>query len=179
MAFTSAHSLILILSAASMLTVSLANRGWSYGFNNTYYWPWGPNNGSPGSNNTNDDDDGPSKIVVGGSDNWHFGFNYSVWAFQNSPFYVNDVLVFKYDPPNDTVFPHSVYQLPNLWSYLRCDLSRAKMIANTTQGGGDGFEFVLKRWQPYYFACGERGGFHCREGRMKFMVLPLLRRWHY
>lgn len=92
MAFTSAHSLILILFAASMLTVSMANRGWSYGFNNTYYWPWGPNNGSPGSNNTNDDDDGPSKIVVGGSDNWHFGFNYSVWAFQNAPFYVNDVL---------------------------------------------------------------------------------------
>ncbi|KAJ0077557.1 hypothetical protein Patl1_36195 [Pistacia atlantica] len=87
--------------------------------------------------------------------------------------------VFKYDPPSSNVFPHSVYLLPNLWSYLTCDLSRAKIIANSTQGGGDGFKFVLKRWQPYYFACGERGGLHCRDGSMKFMVMPLLRRWHY
>ncbi|KDO49133.1 hypothetical protein CISIN_1g041261mg, partial [Citrus sinensis] len=117
---------------------------------------WGQKNGSHNSNNTSDDD-GPNKIIVGSSDNWHFGFNYSVWAFQNAPFYVNDVLVFKYDPPNDTVFPHSEYLLPNLWSYLRCDIG----------------------WQPYYFACDERGGLHWRDGRMKFMVLPLLRRWHY
>ncbi|KAH9656217.1 Phytocyanin domain-containing protein [Citrus sinensis] len=178
MAFKAAHSLLVILSAASMLAVCSANRGWSNGFNNTYQWPWGHKNESHNSNNTNDDD-GPKKIIVGGSDNWRFGFNYSVWAFKNAPFYVNDVLVFKYDAPNDTIFPHSVYQLPNLWSYLRCDLSRAKMIANATQGDGEGFEFVLKRWLPYYFACGERGGLHCREGRMKFMVLPLLRRWHF
>ncbi|KAH9695707.1 Phytocyanin domain-containing protein [Citrus sinensis] len=164
MAFKAAHSLFVILCAASMLTLCSANRGWSYGLNNTYQRPWGHKNESHNSNNTNDHD-GPNKIIVGGSDHWRFGFNYSVWAFQNAPFYVNDVLVFKYDAPNDTVFPHSVYQLPNLWSYLRCDLSRAKMIAN--------------RWLPYYFACGEHGGLHCREGRMKFMVLPLLRRWHY
>lgn len=87
--------------------------------------------------------------------------------------------VFKYDPPNDTVFPHSEYLLPNLWSYLRCDLSRAKMIGNTTHGRREGFEFLLKKWQPYYFACGECGGLHWRDGRMKFMVLPLLGRWHY
>ncbi|ESR36302.1 hypothetical protein CICLE_v10030343mg [Citrus x clementina] len=75
---------------------------------------WGQKMGSHDSNNTNDDD-GLNKIIVGGSDNWHFGFNYSVWAFQSAPFYVNDVLVFKYDPPNDTVFPHSEYLLPNLF----------------------------------------------------------------
>ena len=52
------------------------------------------------------------------------------------------------------------------------------MVANTTQGGGEGFEFVLKKWQPYYFACGERDGYHCKAGQMKFFVMPLFRQWH-
>ncbi|KAJ4716365.1 Plastocyanin-like domain protein [Melia azedarach] len=43
----------------------------------------------------------PARSLVGGSEPWHFGFNYSDWAFQNAPFYVNDVLVFKYDPPSE------------------------------------------------------------------------------
>lgn len=30
--------------------------------------------------------------VVGGNENWHFGFNYTNWAFQNSPFYLDDTL---------------------------------------------------------------------------------------
>ncbi|KAJ0077549.1 hypothetical protein Patl1_36199 [Pistacia atlantica] len=85
-----------------MLTVAMANRGWSYGFNYTFFPPI-PKHGSH-DNNLNP----PNNITVGGSDNWHFGFNYSVWAFQNSPFYVNDTLVFKYDPPSAKVFPHSV-----------------------------------------------------------------------
>ncbi|KAJ0077551.1 hypothetical protein Patl1_36193 [Pistacia atlantica] len=173
MASTVAHGLVLIVAAASMLTVAMANRGWSYGFNYTFFPPI-PKHGSH-NNNLNP----PNNITVGGSDNWHFGFNYSVWAFQNSPFYVNDTLVFKYDPPSAKLFPHSVYLLPNLWSYLTCDLSMAKMIANSTQGGGEGFKFILKKWQPHYFACGERGGLHCRDGNMKFMVMPLLRRWNY
>ena len=88
------------------------------------------------------------------------------------------VAVFKYDPPSNNTFPHSVYLFPDLWSYLNCDLKRAKMIANATQGGGDGFDFMLKRWKPYYFACGERNGFHCKVGAMRFMVVPLFR-WHY
>ncbi|KAH7575197.1 hypothetical protein JRO89_XS02G0061200 [Xanthoceras sorbifolium] len=169
------RSLILIVAVASMLvTVTVANRDWYYGgggFNYTTNWPWGPRN----LNNTN----GPNKIIVGGSDHWRYDFNYSVWAFQNAPYYVNDVLVFKYDPPSRTPFVHSVYLLPNMRSYLNCDLSRAKLIANTTQGGGEGFEFVLKRWKPYYFACGERNGLHCNQGKMKFFVMPMLRRWHY
>ncbi|MFQ6649250.1 hypothetical protein Gotur_022037 [Gossypium turneri] len=52
------------------------------------------------------------------------------------------------------------------------------MVANTTKGGGDGFEFVLKRWTPYYFACGERNSFYCKVGSMRFMVMPLFH-WHY
>jgi hypothetical protein len=31
-------------------------------------------------------------IVVGGSEGWRFGFNYTDWALQNSPFYINDEL---------------------------------------------------------------------------------------
>ena len=89
------------------------------------------------------------------------------------------VAVFKYDPPtNDSTIPHSVYLLPNLWSFLTCDLRKATMVANTTQGGSDGFEFVLKKWQPYYFACAERDGYHCKAGQMKFFVMPLFLQWH-
>ncbi|KAI9180389.1 hypothetical protein LWI28_004301 [Acer negundo] len=64
------------------------------------------------------------------------------------------LVMFKYDPPSQPLFHHSVYLLPNMCSYMACDLSRAKLIANTTQGDGEGFKFVLKRWQPYYFVCG-------------------------
>ncbi|KAL3515249.1 hypothetical protein ACH5RR_022151 [Cinchona calisaya] len=116
----------------------------------------------------------PKKVVVGGSENWHFGFNYTDWALKNGPFYLGDTLVFNYDPPNNTTFPHSVYLLPNYWSFLKCDLRWARKIADVNQGGGQGFEFVLRRWQPYYFACGESAGFHCRNGTMKFPVMPLM-----
>ncbi|XP_010268570.1 PREDICTED: uncharacterized protein LOC104605487 [Nelumbo nucifera] len=117
----------------------------------------------------------PNTIVVGGSQGWRFGFNYTDWAFENGPFYLNDTLVFKYDAPNSTTFPHSVYLLPDFWSFLRCDLRRAKQVGNAIAGGGDGFRFVLNRWQPYFFACGERNGFHCKAGLMKFVVLPFPR----
>lgn len=89
-----------------------------------------------------------------------------------------DVAVFKFDPPSNTTFPHSVYLLRNYRSFVNCDLRRAKKVAEVTQGGGKGFEFVLKRWQPYYFACGERNGFHCNVGLMKFAVMPLFR-WKF
>ncbi|KAL5705845.1 hypothetical protein ACHQM5_024085 [Ranunculus cassubicifolius] len=114
-------------------------------------------------------------IVVGGPENWHFGFNYTNWAFQTYPFYIKDTLVFKFDPPNGTNFPHSVYMFRDFWSFMRCDLRRAKLVANVSQGGGKGFKFVMKKWQPYYFACGERAGFHCKVGLMKFAVFPLPR----
>lgn len=82
--------------------------------------------------------------------------------------------VFKYDPPNDTTFPHSVYLLRDFRSFRNCDLRRAKKIGDVNEGGGDGFRFVLKRWQPYYFACGQRDGIHCKVGLMKFAVWPLI-----
>ncbi|KAJ8766668.1 hypothetical protein K2173_001188 [Erythroxylum novogranatense] len=166
MGLTCAQVMVLLLGASLMAT-SMANPQWQYGSN---YSDWGNRHGS----------NPPRKIIVGGDNNWQFGFNYIGWAFNNGPFYLNDTLVFKYDPPSENnTHPHNVYLLPNMWSLWRCDLRRAKMIANTTQGSGDGFEFVLKRFQPYYFACGASNGFHCNNGTMKFFVMPMLRRWHY
>ena len=34
----------------------------------------------------------PRQILVGGSEHWHYGFNYTDWAFKNAPFYLNDTL---------------------------------------------------------------------------------------
>ncbi|KAK3195706.1 hypothetical protein Dsin_027016 [Dipteronia sinensis] len=169
------RSMILIVAIASVLvTVSVADRDWDNGgdgdggFNYTTHWSRVPGNDTCNNNE-------PNKIIGGGSDHWRYGFNYSVWASQNTPFYINDVLVFKYDPPSQTPFQHSVYLLPNMCSYITCNLSRAKLIANTTQGDGEGFKFVLKSWRPYYFVCGERGNLHCKDGGMKFFVMPMLR----
>ncbi|KAK6939557.1 Phytocyanin domain [Dillenia turbinata] len=117
-------------------------------------------------------------IVVGGSAGWTYGFNYTKWAHDNCPFYFKDTLVFKYDPPTNTTPPHahSVYLLPNLWSWIKCDFRRAKMLANTTQGTGDGFGVVLNKWMPYYFACGEGPNhLHCNNGTMKFIAWPFWR----
>ncbi|XP_023512234.1 uncharacterized protein LOC111777023 [Cucurbita pepo subsp. pepo] len=83
--------------------------------------------------------------------------------------------IFKYDPPNSTTPAHSVYQLPNMRSFVNCDLGKAKMLANSTQGSTEnGFEFELKHQNPYYFACGEANGFHCQTGSMKFTLTPIL-----
>ncbi|KAE8683645.1 putative Thioredoxin superfamily protein [Hibiscus syriacus] len=105
-------------------------------------------------------------VVVGDSGNWRYGYNYTEWAANTAPFYFQDTLVFKYD--NATV--HSVYMMPNLRSYLQCDFSKAKLLADPTQGGGDGFRFVLNQWRVFYFASGE--GNDCKDGQMKMVVVP-------
>ncbi|GLT57901.1 hypothetical protein SLA2020_308380 [Shorea laevis] len=109
-------------------------------------------------------------VVVGGSENWRYGFNYTDWAIKNSPFYIQDTLVFKYEPP------HNVYLLPNLWSYLTCDFSKAKLLANPKQGRKDGFAVVINQWRPYYFASGQ--GDDCKIGMMKFVAVPWPRLTH-
>ncbi|KAB5526744.1 hypothetical protein DKX38_020591 [Salix brachista] len=111
-------------------------------------------------------------IVVGGSENWKLGIDYSVWANQNKPFYFNDTLVFKYDLPSENSTGYSVYLLPNLRSYARCDFRRAKLLANTTQGSGEGFAYVLNKWRPHYFVSGEDNGTQCYPGMMKFFAAP-------
>lgn len=89
------------------------------------------------------------------------------------------IAVFKYDPPKNDSHPHSVYLLPDLKSLNSCNFSQARMLASTTQGDDEGFEFALKSWRPYYFACGESNGIHCNLGGMKFMVMPALRGWNF
>ncbi|XP_050235211.1 uncharacterized protein LOC126683383 [Mercurialis annua] len=125
--------------------------------------------------------DTPETVVVGGSSaNWTFGFDYTYWAFKHGPFYVNDTLVFKYDLPKDnTTHPHSVYLLPNQESFDTCNLTNAVKVADGAQGGGKGFEFVLKEFKPHLFACGGGEGIHCNLGKMKFNVLPLPSRIWY
>lgn len=79
--FAQALAMVLI---ASMLAVGSANKDWKYG----NYTGWGFNHGSYHLNETK----GPNKITVGGSENWHYGFDYKQWAWKNGPFYINDTL---------------------------------------------------------------------------------------
>lgn len=52
-------------------------------------------------------------------------------------------------------------------------------MANATQGGGEGFKFVLNQWGPHYFACGRgANSSHCNQGLMKFFAVPWPR-WHF
>lgn len=82
--------------------------------------------------------------------------------------------VFMYDPPSNQTFPHSVYLFNDQKNFQECNLKKAKMLASPVQGRGAGFKFVLKRKkQPYYFACGERRGVHCKVGMMHFAAKPL------
>ncbi|CAI9781890.1 unnamed protein product [Fraxinus pennsylvanica] len=122
---------ITLQAAISMFSIGMANKNfsadWNGNWNHTAGWPYGHWNADQTS----------KRIIVGGSENWHFGFNYTDWAIRNGPFYLNDTLVFKFDPPNNTTFPHSVYLLPNFWSFQNCDLRRAQKIAQVTQGGGE------------------------------------------
>ncbi|PIN05220.1 hypothetical protein CDL12_22239 [Handroanthus impetiginosus] len=175
MAVKSAQTLVLLVAFTSIFTIVTANKN----CNTTFGGNWNHTNNFWGYRQKNATEISSKRIVVGGSENWRFGFNYTDWAIKNAPFYLNDTLVFKYDPPNDTTFPHSVYLLPNFWSFQNCDLRRAIKIGEVNAGAGEGYEFVLKRWQPHFFACGERNGFHCKVGLMKFMVGPLIRSPYY
>ncbi|MED6206567.1 hypothetical protein PIB30_028157 [Stylosanthes scabra] len=154
------------------MAVPAAKPPCSFGFNKTDNW-WSRfgNNHHP-INKTQQE---AKTIMVGGSQHWQFGYNYSDWAIKNAPFYLNDTLAFKYEAPNATnPFQHSVYLFPNFWSFKNCDIKKAKRVAKPTQGGGDGFKLVLNKWQPYYFACGEKNGIHCNQGLMKFAVFPMI-----
>ncbi|XP_062079686.1 uncharacterized protein LOC133784287 [Humulus lupulus] len=113
-------------------------------------------------------------IVVGGSEGWHYGYNYTNWAIDNSPFYMNDKLVFKYNPPRSAASAYTVYLLPNLLSYIRCDFSKSKKLANSNQGSGLGLTVELNQWRPYYFASngGKGNSSHCKDGLMKFFAVP-------
>lgn len=86
------------------------------------------------------------------------------------------IVVFKYDPPSESGYAYTVYTLPYLGNYVSCDFRRAKLLANETQGGGEGYEVELRQWRAYYFASDGGDGFHCKDGHLKFIVLPAPRR---
>lgn len=80
--------------------------------------------------------------------------------------------MFKYNPPRSASTVYSVYLLPNLYSYITCDFSDAKLLADPKQGGGRGFVVELNQWRPYYFASNGGNGRHCNDGLMKFFGVP-------
>ncbi|KAK0576391.1 hypothetical protein LWI29_016721 [Acer saccharum] len=110
-------------------------------------------------------------VVVGGNEKWRSGFNYTDWAFQNNPLYINDKLVFKYEAPSESSSAVDLYWMPDLYSYMTCDFSRAKLLADATKLSGEGFTVALDQWRPYYFACGQSNGLYCKHG-MKFFAVP-------
>ncbi|CAL0327051.1 unnamed protein product [Lupinus luteus] len=111
-------------------------------------------------------------ILVGDSDGWRAGTNYTQWAIQNKPFHINDTLVFKYPQPDNSTAPMSVYLLPNMWSYTTCEFKDAKLLGSTTEGVGEGFKVELKQRKPYYFASAEGNSYDCIAGLTKFIVVP-------
>uniref|UniRef100_A0A7N2MYH2 Phytocyanin domain-containing protein n=1 Tax=Quercus lobata TaxID=97700 RepID=A0A7N2MYH2_QUELO len=101
-----------------------------------------------------------NKIIVGDMYHWNYGFNYIEWATKHGPFYLNDTLG----------------EL-NYFAIATCNILPCIVQGNTKQGAGNGFEFVLKKSQPHYFACSEHDGIHCLNGTMKFFVTPI--DWNY
>ncbi|CAJ2641045.1 unnamed protein product [Trifolium pratense] len=114
-------------------------------------------------------------ILVGDSQGWRAGTNYTQWAIKNSPFRINDTLVFKYPPKeNSTVVP-SVYLLPNMWSYMTCEFRGAKLLGSEFQGGDEGLKIELNELKPYYFASDEGNAYDCIAGLTKFIAVPSTR----
>lgn len=82
------------ISSDMIAAVSSAGSGW-----NQYLFPSPP---PPQISPKN------KKIMVGGSENWRFGFDYNNWALKNGPFYINDTLgefQIKYVILKNTPFP--------------------------------------------------------------------------
>jgi len=102
---------LLVIITASMFTVTMANKDWpSFGnFNYTDWWSRFGNH----HHQINKTEQQPKKIIVGGSQNWHFGYNYSDWAIKNGPFYLNDTLGIVCFIIIQKIFPSIIY-----WSRL-------------------------------------------------------------
>ncbi|CAJ1973363.1 unnamed protein product [Sphenostylis stenocarpa] len=114
----------------------------------------------------------PRTILVGDSQGWRAGTNYTQWAIQNSPFHINDTLVFKYPPPGNSTVTQSVYLLPNLWSYITCEFRGAKVLGNASEGHDEGFKVELNELKSYYFASAEGNSYDCLAGLTKFVAHP-------
>eukprot|EP00249_Psilotum_nudum_P036875 c8935_g1_i2 orf=483-911(-) len=114
------------------------------------------------------------EIIVGGAKQWRFGFNYTQWAETSGPFQLNDILVFRYKPFSFGAIHvnHNVMLLQTQKELDNCRFDRSQLVANSSDGY-TGFKFQLTEYKPYYFACGEARGYHCRVGLMKFMAMPV------
>ncbi|CAF1711477.1 hypothetical protein YC2023_043266 [Brassica napus] len=108
--------------------------GWGWSSNGTdTNWGWGSSSGSSGTGigSTHNNHTARRKIEV---TVWKNGFDYQEWASKHAPFHTNDVLSFKYnDKSQSKTKKHNnnkndVYLLPDLKSYKRCDVSRAKKL---------------------------------------------------
>ncbi|XP_058781207.1 uncharacterized protein LOC131655340 [Vicia villosa] len=114
-------------------------------------------------------------ILVGDSEGWRAGTNYTQWAVKNSPFHINDTLVFKFPPRGNSTIVPSVYLLPNMWSYMTCEFRGAKLLGSAVQGVGEGLKIELNQLKPYYFASAEGNAYDCIAGLTKFIAVPSTR----
>lgn len=80
--------LAVLVMATFMLAIATSNKDWSTAAGNWNhtgagdFWGFKHKNATQRSN----------KIIVGGSENWRFGFNYTDWAIKNGPIFLNDAL---------------------------------------------------------------------------------------
>ncbi|VVB10372.1 unnamed protein product [Arabis nemorensis] len=112
---------------------------------------------------------------------WKNGFDYQEWVSKHAPFYINDVLVFKYNndqtqskKQNNNV-NNDVYLLQDLKSYRRCDVTRGKKLearGHSSSSSLLGFKLLLRKAQTYYLASGDHNG--CNHN-MKFSLSPIPR----
>ena len=73
--------LVVVVAATSTLDAASANKEWS-----TVAGNW---NKRPHPNAT---EAASKRFTVGGDQNWRFGFNYTSWAINSAPFFLNDTL---------------------------------------------------------------------------------------
>ncbi|CAA7013491.1 unnamed protein product [Microthlaspi erraticum] len=103
---------------------------------------------------------------------WQSGFDYKEWAIKHAPFYVNDVVAFKFNNGQKTNKNKTdVYLLPDMRSYKLCDVSGGRKLVPKNREAWSintgGFTFLLRRRQIYYFVSGDRTG--CNH-KMKFAL---------
>ncbi|CAD5329877.1 unnamed protein product [Arabidopsis thaliana] len=111
---------------------------------------------------------------------WKNGYGYTEWTAKHAPFYVSDVLVFKYNNDDQTQSKtkhrnkkkNDVYLLPDMKSFKRCNVARGKKLVARGGSSSRGFKLLLRKVQTYYFASGDHN--ECNHN-MKFSVHPIPR----
>ncbi|GKV04696.1 hypothetical protein SLEP1_g16816 [Rubroshorea leprosula] len=112
-----------------------------------------------------------STVTFGGPQHWRYGFNYTDWAIKNSPFYIQDTLGLALICSSmNTVQCLLAAESVQIYD-LR--LQSSGLLANPTQGKGEGFAVVINQERPCYVASGE--GDDSENGMMKFFIAPVPR----